>query len=362
MSHPSISRADSLSSASSFSSADTDVDFQTTTSKPSEIKRTRKRFSQEQLIVLEHAYHKTSHPTREDREEIAKQADMSVKSVTIWFQNKRQAERKQALNKSTENNAPPPLAMYPARPSSAQPLSTNSSNRLSPMTSHLSIPPSKPQSRLPARTASGFLSLDRIASRTERILRTPTKLTRHISFYEPRPRSPGALWDSMLSSPIQPEQTGNMQNAPPESPSARDYLDFASSRRGSRGNVRGRCTLELACAAARMTVDKADELKNCTERCGASPVLDFEQDNQILPMEDDDVSTEIIDTEMESIGDSHEAITPNASHIMFDEELSPSDVRLIDVGKMILDDFHPEKDTELLDAAWALCGLSTLRR
>ena len=83
-SHSLMQRAASLSSASSFSSisdqnADTDIDSQTTaSSKSSEPKRTRKRFSQEQLIVLEQAYHKSTHPTREEREEIAKQADMFV--------------------------------------------------------------------------------------------------------------------------------------------------------------------------------------------------------------------------------------------------------------------------------------------
>ena len=89
MSQPSISRAGSLSSTSSFSSVsdtnvDTDVDSLTAPSKPPEVKRTRKRFSQEQLILLEHAYHKASHPTREEREEIARQADMYVvRFITI---------------------------------------------------------------------------------------------------------------------------------------------------------------------------------------------------------------------------------------------------------------------------------------
>ena len=39
-------------------------------------KRTRKRFTSVQLIMLEHLYRKASHPTREQREEVAKQADM----------------------------------------------------------------------------------------------------------------------------------------------------------------------------------------------------------------------------------------------------------------------------------------------
>lgn len=284
-----------------------------------------------------------------------------MKSVTIWFQNKRQAERKHALSNPAERNAPPPLAMYPARASSAQPMSTEPTGRRSPAMTHLSVQSSGPQCRLPSRTASGFISLDRIASRTERAPRTPTRLTRHISFYEPRSRCPGALWESMLSSPVQPDPSEDTRNTLQESPSARDYLDFASSRRGSRGNVRSRCTLELACATARMTADNPDDLGGSPRCRGATPLPDFESDQQAVSMDDDDAGTEIFDTEMESIGDSHEAITPDASQIMFDEEPSPSDLRCKNGAKLILDEFLPEKDSELLDAAWTLCGLSTLR-
>lgn len=40
------------------------------------VKRTRKRFSSSQLIMLEHLYRKASHPTREQREQVAKDAEM----------------------------------------------------------------------------------------------------------------------------------------------------------------------------------------------------------------------------------------------------------------------------------------------
>lgn len=106
-------------------------------------RRTRKRFSSAQLMMLEHLFHQTSHPTREQREFLAREANMCVlftrfyrltlfcsrvhirvfhcvcvsvtdcpvtffplliitfqselRSVTVWFQNKRQTERKVAL-------------------------------------------------------------------------------------------------------------------------------------------------------------------------------------------------------------------------------------------------------------------------
>lgn len=41
-------------------------------------KRTRKRFSQEQLIVLEQVFQKTSHPSKGEREAMAKQTGMYV--------------------------------------------------------------------------------------------------------------------------------------------------------------------------------------------------------------------------------------------------------------------------------------------
>lgn len=41
-------------------------------------RRTRKRFTSTQLMMLEHLYHQTSHPTREQREALAREASMYV--------------------------------------------------------------------------------------------------------------------------------------------------------------------------------------------------------------------------------------------------------------------------------------------
>ena len=41
-------------------------------------RRTRKRFTSTQLMMLEHLYHQTSHPTREQREALAREAAMYV--------------------------------------------------------------------------------------------------------------------------------------------------------------------------------------------------------------------------------------------------------------------------------------------
>ena len=160
-----------------------------------------------------------------------------MKSVTIWFQNKRQTERKVALHHATNQpadghrTAPFPFpsssspalsaststsataAAHPARASHTRTLSTSSTYAHT-LTPRRKITP--PRARP---------SLDRVATRSESRLpplRTPTK-----------PHDPHAsLWDNMPSSPI----------APPASPPSRDLIEFMGSHR----------TLEWACAAARL--------------------------------------------------------------------------------------------------------------
>ena len=43
-----------------------------------EVKRTRKRFTQAQIVKLEQLFHETSHPTREQRENLANECDLYV--------------------------------------------------------------------------------------------------------------------------------------------------------------------------------------------------------------------------------------------------------------------------------------------
>ncbi|KAL4068900.1 hypothetical protein V8B97DRAFT_1970656 [Scleroderma yunnanense] len=193
------------------------------------LRRTRKRFTNAQLVMLEQLFHRTSHPTREERETVAQAAGMEMKSVTIWFQNKRQTERKVALHHATgqsnvEGHRPTPFpergsvlshpsisapSSHVSRPAHARTTSTSSLH-----TPRRKITPPRPRP-----------SLDRVAARSESRLpppRTPTK-----------PRDPHASpWDNMPSSPL----------APPASPPAHDFIDFVGNER----------TLEWACAAARL--------------------------------------------------------------------------------------------------------------
>ncbi|PFH47351.1 hypothetical protein AMATHDRAFT_97237, partial [Amanita thiersii Skay4041] len=164
-------------------------------------RRTRKRFSSAQLAILENLFHQNSHPSREEREAVAQAGGMEVKSVTIWFQNKRQTERKVALN----NNHNTTIGA-----ANISRTTTTAGTRL-----------------VQAPCYSSRPSLDRIASRTE-IRGSPHTPTRR--------RNPSLnLWDNMPSSPA----------TSPTSPPSLEYVQFAKSQRVRR-------TLEWACAAARI--------------------------------------------------------------------------------------------------------------
>ncbi|KAH9058804.1 hypothetical protein EDB87DRAFT_1832438 [Lactarius vividus] len=73
------------------------------------IKKKRKRADARQLEVLNATYNRTAFPSTEERAALAKQLDMSARSVQIWFQNKRQAMRQGGrATTSTSNSVPNP--------------------------------------------------------------------------------------------------------------------------------------------------------------------------------------------------------------------------------------------------------------
>ncbi|KAM5539934.1 hypothetical protein V8D89_006437 [Ganoderma adspersum] len=93
----SLSRTSSVSSVASddsFASSSANSVFSVDAPAGDAVKRTRKRFTSVQLMVLEHLYGQVSHPSREQREEVAREADIDIRSVTVWFQNKRQTDRR----------------------------------------------------------------------------------------------------------------------------------------------------------------------------------------------------------------------------------------------------------------------------
>ncbi|KAI0066559.1 homeobox-domain-containing protein [Artomyces pyxidatus] len=154
---PDLARTSSLTSVESDGAA-------------SDSRRTRKRFTDWQLAMLEQLFHRTSHPTRDEREALARDLRMEQKSVTIWFQNRRQSERKAALH--TTPNA------------------------------------RKDAHTTPARRTTPRVKLDDLATRSERRTGLPRA-----------PDPSKSLWDNMPSSPL----------APP-SPPRRELVEFGRGR------------------------------------------------------------------------------------------------------------------------------------
>ncbi|KAH7886346.1 homeobox-domain-containing protein [Phlebopus sp. FC_14] len=315
------------SSAASISSDDT-------------ARRTRKRFSNIQLMMLEQLFHQTSHPTREEREAVAQAAGMEMKSVTIWFQNKRQTERKVALHQATNHANTDHHRLQAHFPEHLSSHDSTSSTSPTTATFALGTLPHTHTARpahAHARTISTSSihtprrkitpprarpSLDRVAARSESRLpppRTPTK-----------PHNPNASpWDNMPSSPL----------APPASPPTRDFVDFVGSGR----------TLEWACAAARLAEKEKEG------RVGAGGVR-----RSLAGAADTDAGEE---TEEDDV----EAVTPNGSQGSVGDVAWRDGRRLVPASQKQplneLSDRRPGsakdavQDDDMMRAALVLCGL-----
>ncbi|KAH7911630.1 homeobox-domain-containing protein [Hygrophoropsis aurantiaca] len=286
-------------------------------------RRTRKRFTSVQLMMLEQVYHHSSHPTREEREALANTAGMEMKSVTIWFQNKRQTERKVILHNATSVSN---TNSHPRMPSSPF-TSVNSSSSLKSAPPNTSSAASSRPSHGRTHSSSSVLqtphrkitpprprpSLDRVATRSESRRpppRTPTK-----------PRNPHAsLWDNMPSSPL----------GPPPSPPAREYLDFVGSGR----------TLEWACAAARIAGKEGrSNIASASSRADVGD--ETEEEDEIV-------------TPSSSIGPSHTAWRGEklfAAHTQkYKQKIFPTHTAIGTAKNAVQDD-------DMMRAALALCGL-----
>ncbi|KAJ7489433.1 homeodomain transcription factor [Mycena latifolia] len=205
-------------------------------------RRTRKRFTNAQLMMLEQLYHQNSHPSREQREMVARSANMEIKSVTIWFQNKRQTERRTTL---ASGRVPPPVIINNTR---------SDYQRISPPIQSPSMASSASSASTTSTSASRRPSLDCVASRAELLPPTPrTPSRRH------NPHAP--LWENMPSSPVGPQF----------SPPARDYVEFGQDQRTR--------TLEWACARRRLT-SKADRLPRLSSD---DEDTDVEPDEAVTP-------------------------------------------------------------------------------
>ncbi|KAI9569406.1 homeobox-domain-containing protein [Boletus coccyginus] len=316
-------------------------------------RRTRKRFTSVQLMMLEQLFHQSSHPTREEREAVAQAAGMEMKSVTIWFQNKRQTERKVALHHATNqpteahraasfpipSSSPSALSASTSSSATSHPIRTPHTRTLSTSHSHSAHAHTPRRKITPPRPRP---SLDRVATRSESRLpppRTPT-----------RPHNPRAsLWDNMPSSPL----------APPSSPPSGDLIQFMGSR-----------TLEWACAAARLAGKEGRRQPHASERDeGRDRDRDGEKDGDELGGAGDDTEEDDVEavTPEGSLGASdvarwrgaHARVRPRLTFPSAPETM-PGSVStdgekwssFVDVpGKGV------PQDEDMMRAALALCGL-----
>ncbi|KAI5997918.1 hypothetical protein EDD15DRAFT_2242538 [Pisolithus albus] len=206
----------------------------------------RRRNTREQIEVLQKVYAITAHPSRAQRQSLASELGMELKSVTNWFQNKRQTCRKKSL--AYKENVPPNHRTE--RPI----LGSNHISRKAAARSSVS---------------RSTVSLDEIAGLSERSARirqsaatTPFSLGTSITQTEvSTPRRPAELWKYMPSSPLTPYSP------------KREVTDGASEAKVFR-------SLEWACLRARRE-SRVDDGDSCVGQRGTptgNPNLSHEQD------------------------------------------------------------------------------------
>lgn len=207
----------------------------------------RRRNTREQIEVLQKVYAITAHPSRGQRQSLASELGMELKSVTNWFQNKRQTCRKKSL--AYKENVPPNDRTE--RPI----LGSNHNSRKAAARSSVS---------------RSTVSLDEIAELSERSARprqsaatTPFSLgTSNIQKEVSTPRRSADLWKYMPSSPLTPYSSPQWKET-----------DRSSEAKVFR-------SLEWACLRARRE-NRADGDESCEEQRGTvtdNPNLEHKQD------------------------------------------------------------------------------------
>lgn len=257
-----------------------------------------------------------------------------IKSVTIWFQNKRQTERKSAANTNTLNTG---HTSSNAMPNTAGTMHTFSINGMSRTTSPSLSATSKGTSN------SSCPSLDRVASRSELRVAAPRTPSR-------RHNPSGAIWDNMPSSPL----------APPVSPPPQEFIDFGK-------NTRTRRTLEWACAAARVAEKdghssvmnpgpdtSSSTLKTTSGRSKGRTIRREHSHNgtgSVRPRQDYEEES-AMDVELTDDDEDHEAITPPSTW-------GKEDLRWRTPAEEGATSNLPKgvDDDDMFKAALALCGL-----
>ncbi|KZT43638.1 homeobox-domain-containing protein [Sistotremastrum suecicum HHB10207 ss-3] len=122
------------------------------------LKKKRKRADAYQLRILNDVYARTAFPSTDERNALARQLDMTPRSVQIWFQNKRQANRQNRyqpapLASPTSPHGGPDRFMPPTKNPSPAEMSTAS--EYSPHGGSFSPPPRQPSVSAGYHASSG---------------------------------------------------------------------------------------------------------------------------------------------------------------------------------------------------------------
>ncbi|KAI8981340.1 hypothetical protein BD414DRAFT_419864, partial [Trametes punicea] len=380
-------------------------------------RRTRKRFTSQQLMMLEHLYHQASHPTREQREQLAKDAEIDVRSVTVWFQNKRQTDRR--IHRQLSEPASMPVHLQPSSSpaylSPSSPFSNASGKTIhtvrartlsstsvasSASAASLCLTGSRKRERKHEHASdrrhvrhkpSRHLSLDDVAARTERpmiIPRTPPQCPASSSSPE-RSRTPEApseddscagtkaLWENMQSSPPAPDPAPRSERDLVRYGRRKYTLEYACAREIVGGKARGKPGKERRKTGSGLAKRGSDN-SECTGL--GSPLLPVgkskglasddrgpkggEEDDQEIPMLEWDIDMHA-DTDTDGIPS--EAVTPSSSFGIGElsvandhekENLSIAAER--PAGGLVPEATNQEArdEEDLMDVAYVLCGLS----
>ncbi|KAI0068097.1 homeobox-domain-containing protein [Artomyces pyxidatus] len=275
-----------------------------------EVPYTRRRATDAQLKTLRAIFEAKPYPSREERNHLALEIGMDYKAITVWFQNKRQSEKRKAWTKNSraKKREEARQAVDVAKPP--------------PLTSALSLDRIATLSERPSIDPSAH---DYPASTSTRPPPSPRRESMRMQPSTPTARS--ELWRHMLSSP--PE--------PPSPPSA-------DRRRLSLVPTKGRPmkSLEWACAKARegRRYVRGKENSARWDRGRNAPAVGSDVDE--------------LDSDSDTETEADEALTPSLSFSSVQSDTQDEDVRDKRHVKSLRTGSESKED---VDAAMLLLGL-----
>ncbi|KAI1789807.1 hypothetical protein LXA43DRAFT_1096056 [Ganoderma leucocontextum] len=221
---------------------------------PSVEKRPRHKITDYQLHRLEELYRADTHPSRGAKEALAAEVGMNVKSVLIWFQNRRQDRSRKSKAVATpalmRKHRPIPVEARPIKPSKyASPLARSAAARAK--TAAKGKPPPLTPSRIVPLSAETTLVTPQTAHQTPPSedayshLRQPRRSTSSDTL--PSEKHTPDLWRHLPPTP--PSRSRKPSQWPSSSPSRGSPLKpFADASNVPQPIHPEKLTLEWACA------------------------------------------------------------------------------------------------------------------